>query len=89
MKISVKCPNCFQEVPEGNRFCIHCGYDLSGDAADSSAAKASVPVPTEAGRGAAAAFFTGPRFCPKGHDVPDPSLGFCPVCGLPLVIAIF
>ena len=30
MSGSVKCPNCFQPVPKGNRFCIFCGNDLSG-----------------------------------------------------------
>lgn len=30
MSSSIKCPNCFQEVPRGNRFCVFCGNDLSG-----------------------------------------------------------
>ena len=30
MSSSIKCPNCFQEVPKGNRFCVFCGNDLSG-----------------------------------------------------------
>ena len=25
------------------------------------------------------------RYCPNGHDVADPSLGFCVQCGFPLV----
>jgi len=24
------CPNCGKEIPEGSRFCMHCGADLSG-----------------------------------------------------------
>ena len=29
--------------------------------------------------------FDGPKYCPNGHNVDDPSLGFCPECGMPLV----
>ena len=29
--------------------------------------------------------YAGPKYCPKGHEVADPSLGFCPVCGETLV----
>lgn len=66
--MSIKCSNCLRDVPDGNRFCIFCGCPLTGDAGTPAAP-------------AVESSFTGPRFCPKGHDVPDPSLGFCPVCG--------
>ncbi len=69
--MGIKCSNCLRDVPDGNRFCIFCGCPLPGDAGTPAAPAAP----------AADASFAGPRFCPKGHDVPDPSLGFCPVCG--------
>lgn len=86
MEITVKCPNCYQQVPIGNAFCIHCGYSLNKAAGPE--ALAFVPdAPASAGDAAAEATvpYDGPRFCPNGHDVPDPSLGFCMVCGSPLV----
>ena len=85
MNISVKCPNCSRQVSNENRYCTFCGYDLA-KAADFDAPAAGSPadtVPEDTG----AAYYDGPRFCPNGHDVPDPSLGFCPVCGSPLVDA--
>ena len=82
MDITVKCPNCFQQVSRENRYCIFCGYDLFETPAASSAAAEPTAASAEP---AGAAFYDGPRYCPKGHDVPDPSLGFCPTCGSPLV----
>ena len=83
MNITVKCPNCYQQVSNDNRFCIFCGYDLSGTESvpedDLPTPELSDPVNSDP------VFFDGPRFCPKGHDVPDPSLGFCSTCGSPLV----
>ena len=83
MNISVKCPNCYRQVSRENRYCTFCGYDLSGTAeSDPPAAGSSAETePEDAG----SSYYDGPRFCPNGHDVPDPSLGFCPVCGSPLV----
>lgn len=83
MKISVKCPNCYQQVSKDNRFCIFCGYDLEGVPSDSSDEK-PVPVVSDPVTPDPVPY-TGPCFCPKGHDVPDPSLGFCPTCGSPLI----
>ena len=85
MKITVKCPNCNQNVPHENRYCLFCGYDLSekpGVPAED-LTEPVIPDPAEA----EPAPYDGPRFCPRGHDVPDPSLGFCPVCGSPLTDA--
>lgn len=83
MKISVKCPNCYQQVSKENRFCIYCGYDLEGVSSDVPEDKPVSFVPAPVAPDPMP--YTGPRFCPKGHDVPDPSLGFCPTCGSPLV----
>lgn len=76
MKITVKCPNCFKQVSKEDRYCVFCGYDLEGVAPAAGGADAAE---------AEAYFYDGPRYCPNGHDVSDPSLGFCPTCGSPLV----
>ena len=82
MDITIKCPNCYQQVSKDNRFCIFCGYDL--EKASSAVKGDSVSIGADTS-GTDSPFYDGPRFCPKGHDVPDPSLGFCPTCGSPLV----
>ena len=82
MKITRKCPNCFQEIPAEERFCAFCGYDFRGGDPAGAPEAAAVPAAEEP---AAAVPYDGPRYCPRGHDVPDPSLGFCPTCGAPLV----
>lgn len=80
--ISFKCPACFREVPAGNRFCIFCGREMAG-----SPPKAEERKPVASfyggmpGTEARQEAFT----CPNGHEVADASLGFCPVCGMPLV----
>jgi len=86
MDITVKCPNCYQQVSKENRFCIFCGCDLSGA---SSAPVSSSPAPAAPAPAVVEtpAPYSGPRYCPRGHDVPDPSLGFCSICGAPLVDA--
>ena len=82
MDITVKCPNCYQQVSKDNRYCIFCGYDLSGTSDSSSP---STP-PTESDPPViGTVVYDGPRYCPNGHDVPNPSLGFCSICGSPLV----
>ncbi len=86
MEITVKCPNCYQQVPVGNAFCIHCGYSLSkASGPEETEAVPDIPAPGADAGEEAPAFYDGPRFCPNGHEVPDPSLGFCMVCGSPLV----
>lgn len=83
MDITVKCPNCFQQVSKENRFCIFCGYDLSR-VSDTAASTDTVPVIPEPPVTSSTPY-DGPQYCPRGHDVPDPSLGFCSICGSPLV----
>ena len=83
MDITIKCPNCYQQVAKDNRFCIFCGYDLTGSSPVSAEKDPGGYAPAEPA--AESGPYDGPCFCPKGHDVPDPSLGFCPVCGSPLV----
>lgn len=89
MKITVKCPNCHKQVPEENRFCIYCGCDLSRLSTDVTHGKTyDEPLPPADDDGSTVLSdpdYTGPCFCPKGHDVLDPSLGFCSICGSPLV----
>ena len=80
MKITRKCPNCFQENSSEDLFCIFCGYDFRGTAPAGIPESGGTSIPDEP----AAAAYDGPRYCPRGHDVPDPSLGFCPICGSPL-----
>lgn len=77
MKITKKCPNCYQEVHADSIFCVHCGTRIEGGAA----AEAAVPVTMAA----PAAAYAGPRFCPQGHRVENPALGFCEICGMTLV----
>ena len=86
MEITVKCPNCYQQVPIGNAFCIHCGYSLNkASEPETPAFVPDAPASAEEEAAEAPIPYDGPRFCPNGHDVPDPSLGFCMVCGSPLV----
>ena len=83
MDITIKCPNCYQQVSKGNHYCIFCGYDLtSGSPEDARSIPAS---DVYADSSPESISYDGPRYCPRGHDVPDPSLGFCPTCGSPLV----
>lgn len=83
MDITVKCPNCYQQVSLKNRYCIFCGCDL--EKAAPAAEAVEEPCVDETTPPAGAPGFDGPCYCPNGHDVPDPSLGFCMVCGSPLV----
>jgi len=94
--ISYKCPRCYREVPDGNRFCIYCGQEIAAAvqaAGQKTAAPSFLQMLFSAGNQAephrpaagTEAPSQVPRFCPNAHDVPDPSLGFCPVCGAPLV----
>lgn len=83
MNITVKCPNCNAQVAHTNAFCTFCGVSLHSPAP---APKPFVPAYEEpVAAPAAADAFTGPRFCPLGHDVPDPAPGYCQDCGSPLV----
>ena len=63
MKITVKCPNCFQQVSNDNRFCVFCGYDLSA----ATPAEPDTPSVTPAPEPPAPepAVYDGPRFCPR------------------------
>lgn len=81
MKITIKCPNCYQQLSSDNRFCLYCGYDLSKTSESSEEEPVLGDVESTKTDPAP---YDGPCFCPKGHDVPDPSLGFCPICGSPL-----
>ena len=69
MSDMIRCSNCLRELSAENRFCIFCGFPLSS-AARASGTAGAVPAPSAV-----------PCYGPNGHDVPDPSLGFCPVCG--------
>ena len=82
MDITVKCPNCYQQVSKDNRYCIFCGYDLSGssDSSPSSPSSGESDPPI-----IGTVVYDGPQYCPNGHDVTDPSLGFCSICGSLLV----
>lgn len=82
MDITIKCPNCYQQVSKDNKYCIFCGYDLSGASASPST---EIPPVAPDSPVVGTIVHEGPRYCPKGHDVPDPSLGFCSICGSPLV----
>ena len=92
--ISFKCPKCFREIPRGNRFCIYCGSEIATGV--SSAVQEEAPrsfrqrfFGTEEPAQEAPAWQEEEpvlvKACPNGHDVPDPSLGFCLTCGAPLV----
>ena len=90
VRFTYKCQKCHREVPNGTRFCIFCGQDLNAPVAGTEQQavpsawlhpdQKQTPVP-QAARPAAP---SGTR-CPNGHPVADPSLGFCPTCGAPLV----
>ena len=82
MDITIKCPNCFQQVSRTNRFCTFCGYDITRISSEPATLVDSV---IHGAPESISAPYDGPCYCPKGHDVPDPSLGFCPTCGSPLV----
>ena len=79
MDITVKCPICHNQVPKENRYCLICGHDFSKDATESTTEESTKTLTDSP------APYDGPRYCPRGHDVPDPSLGFCPTCGSLLV----
>lgn len=83
MDITVKCPNCYQQVSREERYCIFCGYDLTKSKSDVHVSEAASVPADEPPAGATS--YDGPRYCPNGHDVADPSLGFCMICGSPLV----
>ena len=84
MDVTVKCPNCNRQVSPKNQYCIYCGYTLSGDSSDIIYPEPPRDMPPPDSEVMPEAY-DGPRYCPRGHDVPDPSLGFCPICGSPLV----
>ena len=93
--VTKKCPRCYQDIPAENRFCTQCGQDLSAPA--SGTEQQAVPAayreqrwpaeaaPAPAYTQAASAPVRQTGYCPNGHDVDDPSLGFCVICGSPLV----
>ena len=76
-----------QQASIKDRFCVFCGFDLEsrtedGNGAASAAQPGSVTIPEDE---SAPEHYTGPRYCPNGHDVQHPWIGFCEYCGLPLV----
>ena len=83
MKITIKCPNCYQDILKDDSFCIFCGYDLTSTMANPISKDSAYDNTEESDISSKP--YSGPCYCPAGHDVPDPSLGFCPVCGSPLI----
>ena len=86
MRITIKCPNCGEQIDQENVFCTVCGVRLSAvaDAAEPAETTASV-LPAADDEIAQAG---GAMFCsmnPREHAITNPELGFCPVCGAPLV----
>ena len=77
MEITIKCPNCNEQVPHDSVYCEFCGIKLSG-------ASTSSPDPINKTVEDSAAY-VGPKFCPNNHKVTNPALGFCPDCGMPLI----
>ena len=82
MKITIQCPNCFEQVSRENRYCTFCGYDLTSAGPSGEGGKSDPPGPGPAPEPPP---YDGPRYCPNGDEVENPSIGFCPVCGAPLV----
>lgn len=71
MKMTIKCPNCNQEIDHNSSFCDYCGVSICIEA-DHGESEHMYPSPEL--HGAA-------MCCPEGHPITNPSLGFCPVCG--------
>lgn len=80
MRITIKCPNCGEQIEDGNAFCTVCGVKLVGGATATVDTPAySAPV-AESPVGASGV----KMYCsmnPKEHVITNPELGFCPVCG--------
>ncbi|MCM1233170.1 MAG: SPFH domain-containing protein [Ruminococcus flavefaciens] len=87
----IECPHCHANVPEGQRFCGSCGYDMQKPVAGASAAKEGKK---EAKCSNCGTVINHARFCPEcgrkinpcpecGSDLPEGSVS-CPVCGYKL-----
>lgn len=72
MEMTIQCPNCLQQVPNTDDYCMYCGVKLNKAA---SWGKPKEPVSVK-------------KYCPNGHGFDDPELVFCPVCGLPFDEAV-
>lgn len=73
MQAMIKCPVCNKLVPEENEYCVYCGVRMKAEPEPATPAK---PAPDAC---------AGPKYCPNGHTVSNPGLGFCSVCGKLLV----
>ena len=82
MDNTIECPNCYKLVSKDYRYCIFCGHDLTNASDTSSSMISSVESVTSIIGSVA---FDRSCCCPNGHEEPDPSLGFCSICGSPLV----
>ena len=71
-EVMMRCPNCNSEVPEGKRFCGHCGHQLAPAAPEPFDDDAPTRVvPSEMGRGE-----------PEPPPAPPaPTESYCPACG--------
>ncbi len=96
----IQCPNCLSMVDSADAFCMLCGHSLAGVAAAAEAAPAVEPafVPAEepvfdpAAEPAPKVVLKKEEapalYCPNGHAVTNPGLGFCDICGALLVTEV-
>ncbi|MBR0093210.1 MAG: zinc ribbon domain-containing protein [Lachnospiraceae bacterium] len=70
LKGGTVCPNCSQIVPQGNRFCPHCGHEMP------------VPEPPQMMQAAPQARVGG-GFCGCCGEPMQPGMKFCAKCGTP------
>ncbi len=95
-----RCPNCLKPVFPEDKFCESCGYDLKESVSEPEPAPKAEPAPEPRPAPKAEPVPEPdpvpvreepepdiPRYCPNGHNVTDPSYGFCLVCGESLVSA--
>ena len=76
MKITIKCPNCFEQVSRENRYCTFCGYDLTSAAPSGEGGKSDPPGPGPAPEPPP---YDDPRYCPDCGNSLDKN-GCCSNC---------
>ena len=85
----IQCPNCLSMVDSGDAFCMLCGHSLAGVAPAAAEAPVVYPAEEPAAEPAPKVVLkkeeTPTLYCPNGHAVTNPGLGFCDICGALLV----
>lgn len=90
MDITIRCPNCFQEISKEDSFCIYCGCDLDPSSATHDITGSTAALSKEEKERTiddieGMDYSEGSiRTCKNGHKIDDPYLDYCPECGLPL-----